>query len=87
MVSGNDVCDAVSHRLHDACALVPHHRGPLARAEVAVREANVGVADADRGDAHEHLARLRRVEIDVLDRDRVAGLAQDRGADPHQPTR
>ena len=41
-------------------ALVAEHDRPAALAERALREVEVGVADARGGDAHEHLVRARR---------------------------
>ena len=68
-------------------ALMAQHGGPATRPQVAVGEADVGVAYADGRDPDEDLVRLRWIELDLLDRDRMTGLAQDCRADAHQPTR
>ncbi len=68
-----------AERLDDAGALVADDdRQP--RRQVAGHVVQVAVADAGRLDAHEHLAGARRVELDVLDRQRLAGGAQHRGS-------
>ena len=87
MISRADVRDAVADRLDHARALVPQHRGPATGPQVAVGEPDVGVADADGRDPDEDLICLGRIELDLLDRDRLTGLAQDCRADAHQPTR
>ena len=52
--------------------------------ELAVGQPGVGVADAGGGDAHEHLALPRRLELDGLHRQRHPRLVQDRRGDAHQ---
>src|SRR5262249_52541818 len=76
------VLDPGSDLLHDACALVAEHHGPAAVAERAVGEVEVGAADARSGDADEHLAVARRVEIHPRGGDGLAGLADHGG--PHE---
>src|SRR5215218_5130116 len=48
-----------------------------------VGDVEVGVADARRGDADEHLARAGRVELELAHLEWRAGRLQDGGADPH----
>ena len=86
-VAGHDGVDPGPDRLDDARALVAEDRRPAAVAQVAVGEADVRVADAGGRDAHEHLARPRRVERDGLHAQRRVALVQDGGADLHQATR
>ena len=59
-VARRDVHDALADGLDRPGALVPEHHRPAALAEAAGGEVDVGVADAGRGDAHQHLAGLRR---------------------------
>ena len=87
VISRADVRDAVSDRLDHARALVAKHGGPATRPQVAVGEPDVGVAHADCSDPDEDLICLRWIELDLFDRDRMTGLAQDCRADAHQPTR
>jgi len=86
-VTGDDVVDALAHRLHDAGALVPHHGGPATGPEFAVREADIRVTHADGRHPYEDLAFLRRIEVDLLDGDRPPGLSQDCRAHSHQAIR
>ena len=86
-VARGETADARADGLDDAGALVPEHRRPAPVAEVAVGEADVGVAHARRRDPHQHLARVRRVEGQRLDAQRRARLVQHGGADLHQATR
>ena len=79
-VARRDVDDALADLLDGAGALVPEHHRPAPGAEAAGGEMDVGVADAGRRDAHQHLAGFRRRERHLLDAD-VAGLAQHDG--PH----
>ena len=87
MISRADVRDAVSDRLDHARSLVAQNGGPATRPQVAVGEPDVGVAHADGRDPDEDLICLGWIELDLLDRDRMTGLAQDCRADAHQPTR
>ena len=51
--------------LDDARALVPEHAGRVARGVGARRGVEVGVADAARDEAHQHLAGLRLGQVDA----------------------
>ena len=87
VISRADVHDAVPDRLDHARALVAQHGGPATRPQVAVGEPHVGVAHTDGRDPNEDLIYLGWIELDLLDRDRMTGLAQNCRADAHQPTR
>ena len=71
---------ARSHLLDDAGALVPQHDGKLGRVD-PLGDVEVGVADTARRHPHEHLAGLRRVELELLDDERLAERPQDGGPD------
>ena len=60
---GRDTADALADRLDDAGALVPEHRR-AARRRRAVDRVEVGVADAARVQAHAHLARAGRGQLE-----------------------
>ena len=51
--------------------------------KVAVDDVEVARADAARGDLHQHLAGLRRRELDVANLDRTARLPQHGCLHPH----
>src|SRR5581483_7304092 len=74
--------DAFAHPLDDAAALVPQHRGQgdggLALLEVQVAAAHAGGAHADQ-----HLAALRRIELDRLDGVGLVDVVEDGGGDAH----
>src|SRR5690242_12492905 len=62
--------------LDDPGALVAeHHRQP--RREVAVRDVDVGVAQARVGVADEYLAVLRAIQVELFDLDALTGLVDD----------
>ena len=73
----------VADRLHHARALVAEHRRRVAGRVGARRGVQVGVADAAGDQAHQHLARARLGQIDLLDRERLPELLEDGGADLH----
>ena len=85
MVAGRDERDAGPDPLDDARALVPEHARRVAGRVGARRRVQVGVADAARGEAHEHLAGLRLGQVDVLDDERLAELLEHRGAGSSRP--
>src|SRR5207244_6543592 len=80
VLAAREPVDPLADLLDDAGALVSEHHRPATLAELAVSKPHVGVADAGRRDAHEHLARLRRIELDLLDAHRPSGLAQHDGS-------
>ncbi len=82
MIAGHYVVDSHADGFDDAGALVPEHHRPPAPAELPVRQANVGVADTGSCDADEHLAGLRRIELDLFDLDGATRLAEDDGSHP-----
>ena len=84
MVARRDVIDPVADRLDNPRALVTEDHRPASVAELAVGEPHVGVTHAGCGDADEHLVRLRRIELHVLDRDGALWMTQD---DRSHPTR
>ena len=77
----------LAHRLDDPGTFVTEHHRPAARSERAVGEVQIGVADAGRRDAHEHLVGLRRSSSTSSTDDGVRRLAQHGRPGPHQPTR
>ena len=85
VVAGTDERDALAHPLDDACALVAEHARRVAGRVGARGRVEVGVAHAARDEAHEHLARLRLREVDLLDRERPTELLEHGGADLHAP--
>jgi hypothetical protein len=79
MVAGRDVGHSRPDLLHDAGAFVPEHDRESGRVD-ALRDVEVGVADAARGHPNEHLAGPWRVELDLLDDERRAELVENRRA-------
>ena len=75
--------DAVADALDNACALMPEHGRRVAGRVGAGRGVEVGVADAARDEAHEHLAGLRLRERHLLDDERRPELLQHRGPNLH----
>jgi hypothetical protein len=80
VVSWNEVGDALADLFDDACSLVPEDDRERGRMD-ALDDMKIGVADTTRRHANEHLARLGRVELDVLDNERGFELVEDGGAD------
>jgi hypothetical protein len=74
-VARRDVGHAGADRLDHAGALVAEDRRERRRVH-ALRRVQVGVADAGRGVAHQHLAGARRLELDLLHAERRAERAQ-----------
>ena len=83
MIAGREAGDALADRLDHARALVAEHGGRVAGRVGAAGRVEVGVADAAGGEAHQHLARPRPVELDVLDDERLGELLEYGGADLH----
>ena len=81
VIARSESVDVLSDRLDDARSLVAEHHRPAAGPEPAVRQMQVGVADARGGDAHEHLATPRRLQQHRLDAHRTTRLAEH--ASPH----
>ena len=69
---------------HDAGALVTEDRREQALRVLAREGELVGMADAGRLDLDHHFAGARSVEVDVGDRERLARLEGDGGADVHE---
>ena len=68
---------------HVVFCFVPEHHRPPSDAEVAVGVAHVGMAHARCGHLHQHLVRLRRVELDLLHGDGLARMPENGRADLH----
>ena len=64
-------------------ALVAEHGRRVAGRVGARRRVHVGVADAARLEAHEHLARLRLGQVDLGHVQRLTELLEHRGANLH----
>jgi len=83
VVTGLHARHARPDLLDDPRALVAeHHRQP--RREIAVRDVDVGVAQARVGVADEDLAFPRPVQVQLLDLDALAGLVDDSGLGLHR---
>ena len=67
--------------LDDARGLVPEHHRQRPRPR-AVDDREIGMADTRRLDPHQQLARLRLVELDLLDAERTRRGVWPIGADP-----
>ncbi len=74
---------AVTDLLHHTGAFVAEHTRRVAGRVGSGGRVQVGVADAAGREPDERLARLRLVEVDLLDGERLSELLQDGGADPH----
>ena len=72
---------AADHREHRRQAVRLHHL--VGRGHVAVADVLVGVTQPGGGHLDEHLAGLRRVEFEFLDRPLLTHVVQDRRAGPH----
>ena len=59
-----------------------HHRQP--RREIAVRDVDVGVAQAGVGVADENLTFPRAIQVQFLDLDALTGLVDDSGLGLHR---
>ena len=75
--------DALADPLDDARALVAEHGRRVPGRVGAGGRVEVGVADAARDEPHEHLARARLGEVDLLNRERRTELLEHGGADLH----
>ena len=73
--------DAGPDRLDDPGALVPEHARRVAARVGSGRRVEIGVADAAGDDPDERLARLRLLQLDVLDDERLPELLEDCGPD------
>src|SRR6266480_4072257 len=69
--------------LDDPGAFVAEHHGQPRR-EVAVRDVDVGVAQARVGVADQNLAVLRAVQVELFDLDALAGFVYDSGLSLHR---
>ena len=77
-----NIGDALADRLDDARALVPEHGRRIAGGIDARGRVQVGVADAAGDEPHEHLARPRLGEVELLHDQRLGELLEQRRADP-----
>ncbi len=80
MIADRDVVHALADRLDHARALMTEHGRRVARRVGAGRRVHVRVADAGGDEPHEHLARLRILQVDLLDDERGSELLQHSGA-------
>ncbi len=78
VVADLDAGDRGAHLLHDAGAFVAQHAGK-GEGEMAGLGGEVGVAQACRDQAHEHLVRARLIQVDVLEQEWGAGGVHDGG--------
>jgi len=62
---------------------VTEHHGQPGR-EIAVRDVDVGVAQARVGVADQNLAVLRAVQVELFDLDALAGFVNDSGLGLHR---
>ena len=85
VVAGLDVRDARPDLLDHARALVPEDRRQERRVDV-LDDVEVRVADAARGHADRDLALFRRVELDLLDDERLVELVEDGSPHDGDPT-
>jgi len=72
VVAGLDAGDAGADFDDDAAAFMAEHGREDAFRIIAAERERVGVADAGRGDLHQHLARLGRRDVDFDDLQRLA---------------
>ena len=68
---------------HDASALMPQHAGKEAFRILARQGEGVGMAYAGMADLDQHLARLRRGDVDLDDFERLSGTEGNGGAGFH----
>ncbi len=86
MIAGLERGHARADLAHDAGALMAEDRREQPFGIGARERVGVGVADARRLDLDQDLAGPRAVELDGLDRQRLAGLEGDGGAGLHRNT-
>jgi hypothetical protein len=82
VVSGDEVGDARANLLDNASSFVPEDDRERGRMD-ALDDMEIGVADTTRRHANEHLARLRRIELELFDDQRLLELVQDRRPNGH----
>jgi hypothetical protein len=78
MVARLEVDDALADRLHDPGTLMSEDDRKRRRVD-SLDDMQIGMTNAARRHAHEHLARLRRVELELLDDERLVELVEDGG--------
>jgi hypothetical protein len=83
-VQGDDVVtrlhggDSCAHLLHHAGSLVSENRREEALRVLAAQGVGIRVAHARGGEAHQHLAALRALEVDLVHDERLRRLERDR---------
>ena len=82
-VADGEAADVRADRLDDPGALVAEHHRPRPH-PLALDDVQVGAADADGVDAHEHVARPGRREVDGAHDERGARRFEERRAHPHR---
>ena len=73
MVARRYAGDALAHFHHDARALMTQHRREQALRVIARQGVGVGMAHTGVADAHQHLARSGRRDIDLYHLQRLIG--------------
>ena len=87
VIARDERLDAGADALDDAGALVAQHRRRVAGRVCPGRGVEVGVADAARDEADEHLAGPGLGQVDLLHLERRAERLQHSGADLHPAAR
>src|SRR5581483_12000568 len=83
VAGGDEPAAALADLLDDARPFVPEHARRVAGRVGAGGGVQVGVADAAGCEPDERLGRLRLLELDLLDDERLPELLEDGGADLH----
>ena len=87
VVAGLHERDPLADLLHDPGPLVAEHGRGVAGGIRARRGVEVGVAHAAGLEPHQHLARVRLVELDLLHRERLPELLENGRAHSHPAQR
>ena len=83
VVAGGYAIDGAADCFHHAGGLVAEHHRVHRDAALAAHHVQVGAAQADGGDAHQHFAGFWCVEFDRLDRQRRAYVTEQSGEGVH----
>ena len=86
VVADLDAGDVRADLLHHARALVAEHVGEHLRRQEAA-DGDVGVAEAGRHDAHQHLVGARALQVDLGQGERLAGGLDESDGRLHGATR
>ena len=83
VVAGLDLRDFAAHGFDDACAFVTQHdRQRIGKR--ALDHFEIGVTEAARADAHQHIAGAERCHLQRLDGERLVDLVEDGGLEFHR---